>query len=133
MKQSSEAIDTWVYDVNIFSSEEDGHLDRLQPSIWYEKSNGASDRVYLQAFSIPHEEVRAMRKLFPEEGWDWDFFLTLEEFYSITSNDNVPLTREILKNLPDFPDQLVLDKFEYDQGEIIWQSADVKKLLVYEY
>jgi hypothetical protein len=120
--------DTWIYDVNVFYGDRDDVFTKIQPSIWFEKSGGASDREYLQAFEIPKGERKLITKLFPMDEWGDDFFSSLEHFYDMVG-DVLPETLRILKNLPKIEDQFILSNFEFDQfGEIKWNTADT-----YEY
>lgn len=114
--------DTWIYDVNVFaSSDEADELDTIQPSIWYEKINGASDRVYLNAFKVPASERLILRTLFGEGGWGWDFFISLDEFLEGLKG-LCPLTAAALLKLPKINDQFALIDFTFDKhGEIIWE------------
>jgi hypothetical protein len=128
--RENKVADTWVYDVNLFYGDRDDVFTKIQPSIWYEPSNGGSDREYLQAFEIPKGERKLVTKLFPEDEWGDDFFSTLEHFYDMVG-DVVPETLTILKNLPKIEGQFVLSDFEFDQyGEIKWETQKVDK---YEY
>jgi hypothetical protein len=130
MTIENKVADTWIYDVNPFYGDRDDVFTKIQPSIWFEASNGASDRVYLQAFDIPKGERKLVTKLFPEDEWGDDFFSSLEHFYDMVG-DVLPETLTILKNLPKIEGQLVLSDFEFDEyGEIKWEAQKVDN---YEY
>jgi hypothetical protein len=124
-------ITDWSYDLNVFSSNENGVLDTVQPSIYFMREpeepsifEKVSDRVYLQSFKVPTSERKSLRVAFDEDEWGDDFFLSLDCFYDEMERWGVPTAfYRILSNLPVIGHDLVLSDLEYDKhGEVVWNK-----------